>query len=181
MASHIRLATAADVPAILAISNEAAVTSVANLANEPEALTAWQALFTATNATHPWLVAANDEGNVLGFAKASPWNSRDAFDATVEVAVYVKPHHHRRGIGHSLYTRLLEILKQQGYHAVLAGITLPNDTSVHFHESFGLQPVAMFKQVGWKGGSWHDVGYWQMQLQHGTGDGPRLRPVVDVI
>lgn len=181
MAAHIRLATATDLPAILAISNEAAATSAANLANEPEMLTAWQALYAATNTTHPWLVATDEEDNVQGFAKASPWNGRDAFDATVEVTVYILPRHHRKGIGSALYTRLFEILEQQGYQTVLAGITLPNAASVRFHESFGLHPVATFRQVGWKGGSWHDVGYWQKQLQGGLGDEPHVRPVVDVV
>ncbi len=55
MAPSIRLATAADVPMILAISNEAVTARVANLANQPEPLSDWMASFDATNTTHPWL------------------------------------------------------------------------------------------------------------------------------
>ena len=45
-----------------------------------------------------------------------------------------------------------------------AGIRLPNVASVRLHESFGFEPVAVYKKVGFKFGAWHDVGWWQLSL-----------------
>lgn len=179
MTSQIRLAAPADLPAILAISNEAAATTAANFAVDPEPLREWEASYAATARTHPWLVA-DDHGTVVGFAKASPWSGRCAYNYSVEITVYVDPRHHRCGIGHALYTRLFEILTLQGYQSALAGITLPNDASVRLHEAFGMEHVATFARVGWKFGAWHDVGYWQSQLQDVSDQTPRVRPVADV-
>ena len=45
------------------------------------------------------------------------------------------------------------------------GITLPNPASVALHESFGFEPVGVYRRIGWKFGAWHDVGWWQLQLR----------------
>lgn len=177
---EIRLATIDDLPAILAISNEAALHTVANFAAEPEPLSEWQEAYRTTADTHPWLVAAGNSG-LLGFAKASPWSARCAYDYSVEVTVYVDPTQHRRGIGRALYGKLFEILTLQGYRSAIAGITLPNEASVGLHERFGMSRVATFESVGWKFGKWHDVGYWQRQLQPESTDPPSLQPVSAVI
>ena len=59
---------------------------------------------------------------------------------------------------------MFPILRERGIHAVLGGIALPNEASVALHEKFGLQKVAVFKEVGFKFGRWIDVGYWQRTL-----------------
>jgi L-amino acid N-acyltransferase YncA len=46
----------------------------------------------------------------------------------------------------------------------MAGIALPNESSVALHEKFGLSKVAHFKEVGFKFNRWIDVGYWQRTL-----------------
>lgn len=176
----IRLATADDLPAILDISNEAALTTVANFAVDPEPLSEWEAAYAATHETHPWLVATSN-GQIIGFAKASPWRGRCAYDYSVEVTVYVDPDHQRLGVGRALYTRLFEILTRQGYNAALGGISLPNDASVRLHEAFGMDHVATFERVGWKFNEWHDVGYWQKHLQDDPTATPQLRLVGDVV
>ncbi|MBT8485374.1 MAG: N-acetyltransferase [Phycisphaerales bacterium] len=177
---RVRRATAADVPGILAISNEAAVHTAANFAVEPETLASWEESFRETAALYPWLVAVDDREHVLAFAKASPWKGRCAYEYSVEITVYVRPETHRRGIGRGLYERLIPTLRRQGYHSAIAGIALPNDASVRLHEAFGLVHVGTFQQVGWKFDRWHDVGYWQILLAEPGATRPHLRPVDDV-
>ncbi|MEZ0368470.1 MAG: N-acetyltransferase family protein, partial [Candidatus Sericytochromatia bacterium] len=46
-----------------------------------------------------------------------------------------------------------------------AGIALPNPASVGLHEAMGFTPVGVYHQVGYKFGAWHDVGWWQLELQ----------------
>lgn len=175
----VRLAISDDLPAILAISNRAAAETAANFAVEPETLESWQRSFAETRDRYPWYVATDSEtGTLTGFAKASPWKGRCAYDYTAEVTVYVVPAHHRRGIGRALYERLFATLRGQGYRTVLAGIALPNPASVRLHESFGLTHLGTLERVGWKFRAWHDVGMWQGLLGE-AGDPPpdRLRSV----
>jgi phosphinothricin acetyltransferase len=181
--SRVRLASRDDVPRILEISNWAAIHTPANFASEPEPLNAWLETFDETCRLFPWLVAENDGAvrEVIGFAKAGPWKGRCAYNWSCETSVYIDPRFHRRGIGRALYNILFPILQAQGYCTALAGITVPNDGSVGLHEAFGMRRVALLERVGWKFDAWHDVGYWQCDLQQpGSRPGP-IRPVADVI
>jgi len=111
----------------------------------------------------PYLVAETSDG-IAGYAYASLWNGRCAYKHSAEITVYLSHHCVRQGHGSALYERLFNELRQRDYHAVIAGISLPNEGSVALHERFGMEKVAHFKEVGFKFGEWVDVGYWQVIL-----------------
>jgi phosphinothricin acetyltransferase len=113
--------------------------------------------------THPWLVA-EDENQLIGFAYGSCHRERAAYRWAADVAVYVTPGRQRAGVGRALYQTLFGRLAQQGYRIACAGIALPNAASVGLHEALGFQPVGVYRQIGWKLGGWHDVGWWQLEL-----------------
>ena len=108
---------------------------------------------------YPWLVA-EDDGEIAGYAYAGPHRERAAYRWASDVTVYLSPAYFRRGIGSALYT------------ALFAGVTLPNEASVGLHESMGFLPVGVYRRVAWKFGSWHDVGWWQLQLVEPSVDAP---------
>jgi phosphinothricin acetyltransferase len=68
-----------------------------------------------------------------------------------------------------LYASLFALLQLAGYYAAHAGVTLPNPASVGLHESVGFVPIGVFRAVGFKLGAWHDVGWWQLELQPRVG------------
>jgi L-amino acid N-acyltransferase YncA len=113
--------------------------------------------------THAFLVA-DDDGRVGGYAYAGPHRDRPAYRWATEATVYVHPDYHRRGIGRTLYTHLFELLEQQGYRSVLAGITIPNDGSVGLHQACGFADVGVYRRIGWKAGAWRDVIWMAKQL-----------------
>jgi L-amino acid N-acyltransferase YncA len=113
--------------------------------------------------THPWLVFERD-GEVAGYAYAGVHRTRAAYRWTAEVTAYVSQVHHRGGIGRALYEELLERLRAQNFRLAVGGITLPNDGSVGLHEAVGFEPVGVYRNIGWKFGRWHDVGWWQLDL-----------------
>lgn len=125
--------------------------------------------------THAWLVA-EDAGEILGYAYACPHRERAAYRWTTEVTVYVDPRHQRRGAGRALYRALLETLADQGYRVALAVIALPNEASVGLHEACGFTLVGVYRQIGFKLGSWWDVGWWQLELADSDRDGPPPEP-----
>lgn len=112
----------------------------------------------------PWLVCEIN-GEVVGYAYASPYRTRAAYQWSVESSVYVGANHRRKGIAKALYTTLFQLLHLQGFYNVIAAIALPNQPSIAVHEAVGFLPVGVFHRVGYKFGKWHDVGYWQLSLQ----------------
>ncbi len=113
---------------------------------------------------YPWLVHV-DAGRVEGYAYASAHRSRAAYQWSVDVSAYVHEAARRRGVARSLYEALFEILVQQGFYNAYAGIALPNTASVGFHEALGFKLVGIYREVGFKLGAWHDVGWWRRALQ----------------
>jgi len=111
----------------------------------------------------PWFVYA-ENGTVIGYCYASPWKSRSAYRFSVESSIYVANSFGGRGVGTLLYEHLLNDLKARGVHAVMGGITLPNEVSVRLHEKLGFRKVAQFQEVGFKFGRWVDIGYWERLL-----------------
>jgi len=52
-----------------------------------------------------------------------------------------------------------------GYFQAFAGIALPNAASISLHEALGFEPLGIYRNVGFKLGAWHDVGWWQKTLR----------------
>lgn len=109
------------------------------------------------------LVAVNGS-QVAGYAYATRFRGRPAYDWTVESSVYVHPDYQRRGVARSLYRALLGGLRIAGYRMVIAGITQPNPASVALHEKLGFMYVGTTKNVGYKFERWHGVGFWELDL-----------------
>ena len=114
--------------------------------------------------THPWLVAERD-GVVAGFAYAAPHRARPAYRWTAETSVYVANGHQRASVGRELYGALIGLLRRQGLHVALAGITLPNDASVGLHTALGFRQAGVYRRIGYKAGAWRDVSWWQLVLR----------------
>ena len=113
-------------------------------------------------ASHGWLVAESG-GALVGYAYGAPHRTRAAYASSCDVAVYVAPDAARQDVGRALYGALLPHLAKR-YHAAFAGIVQPNQASVALHEAFGFTHLGTYREVGWKLGSWHDVGWWQRLL-----------------
>ncbi|HEM3177478.1 TPA: N-acetyltransferase [Streptococcus suis] len=92
----------------------------------------------------PYLVAV-DEGQIVGYAYASTYYARAAYDWTVELSVYVQKEARGKGIGTLLYTALEEELTARGFKNFLACIALPNPASIALHEKRGYQQVNVIK------------------------------------
>lgn len=114
-------------------------------------------------AAHEWLVAERD-GRVVGYAYGAQHRARRAYDSTAEVSAYIDASAHRSGVGRELYLELFDRLRARGIRLLVAGITLPNEASVGFHQALGFTRVGVFNNIGFKLGEWWDVGWWQLDL-----------------
>ena len=123
----------------------------------------FQERISSTLEVRPWLVCEID-GEIAGYAYAGKHRERKGYQWCTEPSVYVGEKFYHRHAATALYTALFDILKLQGFVNAYAVITLPNDNSVAFHENFGFTYLTTYKKIGFKLGQWHDVGWWQLQL-----------------
>jgi L-amino acid N-acyltransferase YncA len=122
----------------------------------------------------PWLVSEDEDGELDGYAYASKHRERAAYQWSVDVTAYVREDRRGRGVGKRLYPALFDALARLGYHQAFAGIALPNAASIALHESVGFEHLGIYRNVGYKLGAWHDVGWWQRALLPSTPPTPLL-------
>lgn len=163
----IRLASLKDAGQIQAIYAPVVRDTVTSFELEPPGVDEIRQRMEDVLAALPWLVCERD-GAVLGYAYASKHRARWAYQWSVDTSVYIHDSARRMGIGRALYASLFKLLCLQSYYNAYAGIALPNPGSVGLHEAVGFRPVGVYHHVGYKMGAWHDVGWWELELQPRT-------------
>lgn len=161
--STVRDATAADAAVCAAIYAPYVTGTAITFEVDPPTVDEMAERIAKARSTHAWLVL-EDEGQVVGYAYAGPMKPRPAYRWSCEVSVYVAPNRHRTGAGRTLYNALFDRLTQRGYRTAIAGVTLPNPASEALHKSLGFEPIGIYRNIGWKLGSWHDVAWSQRPL-----------------
>ncbi|MCW8108310.1 GNAT family N-acetyltransferase [Alteromonas ponticola] len=162
--STIRKISAPDIAKITDIYNYYVENTVFTFEERPVSKTAIQQRVDRVSSLKlPWLVLES-EFQVMGYAYATQWKARSAYRFTVEVTIYLSPDQQGKGYGKALYQELFRQLSSTATRSCIAVITLPNEASISLHEKMGMRKVAHFEGVGFKFGSWQDVGYWQAQL-----------------
>jgi L-amino acid N-acyltransferase YncA len=170
----IRVADLRDAEAVAAIYAPIVRDTAISFETEPPSPEEMAARIEATLPTHPWLVAERDDA-VLGYAHASRHAERGAYRWSVNVTAYLTETARGKGLGRRLYGMLIPILQAQGFRSAFAGIALPNDASVGLHEAVGFRPLGVYQNVGFKLGTWRDVGWWRRSLN--DADGPPAEPI----
>ena len=129
----------------------------------PPSVETMAARISSNLARHGYFVAQLDAG-ILGFAYASPYRPRPAYDRTAEVSVYLAPQAQGRGIAQALYRALFAHLAARGFHTAVAIVTLPNPQSAQLHERCGFAHVGSLQDVGRKFGQWHGTAIYQRMI-----------------
>ena len=124
---------------------------------------------------YPYLVAVLD-GEIVGYAYASAFKERAAYDWAVETSIYVKEGTHGKGIGKALYMQLEKYLKLQNVTNINACITYPNPQSIAFHKRLGYKTVAHFTACGYKNGKWCDMIWMEKHIAPHTVPNPPFIP-----
>lgn len=116
-----------------------------------------------TLAAYPYWVAESG-GHVVGYAYASRFRARAAYDWAAETSVYVDPTCRGGGVGAALYAALEQSLVRMNVVALYACVTSPNPESMRFHEKLGYRPVGLLPKCGYKLGQWHDIAWLAKQI-----------------
>lgn len=118
---------------------------------------------------YPYLVAQIAD-EIVGYAYASPFHERKAYDWAIETSIYIRQDMKRKGIGRILHEALEKVLKQQNILNMNACIAYPAEEdeyltrdSVRFHENLGYRMVGRFYKCGYKFNRWYDM-VWMEKL-----------------
>ena len=161
----IRNVTIKDAEAITNIYNYYVESHIATFVEVPVSVAYFKNKIENITKKFPWFVFEEDN-EIIGYAHGNFWNTRSAYNMTAEVSIYLNVNVGGKGIGTQLYSKLIKVLINQGYHVLIGGISLPNKASVALHEKFGFTKVAHFKEVGYKINKWVEVGYWQLTVNN---------------
>ena len=132
---------------------------------------------------YPYIVAM-EEGRVAGFAYASAFRKREAYNWAAETTIYLRQDCRGKGIGKKLYLTLGDILKRQNIINLYACIAYTskedehlNNTSTAFHGHLGYSKVSHFSKCGYKFGKWYDI-IWMEKVLNEHPDTPS--PIIPV-
>jgi L-amino acid N-acyltransferase len=161
----VRPAIEADLPAILAIYNDAVANTTAiwnEHLSDLEGRRAWWQ--DRVRQGFPVLVADVD-GACTGYATYGPFRPNDGYKHSREVSVYVDAAHR----GHGIASRLMEALethaRDKGVHVLVGGLEASNAASLALHIRHGYEQVGHLKQVGRKFDRWLDLVLMQKALE----------------
>ncbi len=163
-----------DLPAITAIYGHHVRTGTASFELTPPTLDDMTARRAAVLAKgFPYLVA-DVGGTVLGYAYASTYRPRAAYNDTVENSIYIHPDHLGRGVGRPLLQDLVSACEALDLRQMIAVIgDSGHVASIRLHERCGFAMVGVLKSVGYKHGRWLD----SVLMQRSLGRGDTAPPV----
>ncbi|WP_159910628.1 GNAT family N-acetyltransferase [Pantoea sp. 18069] len=172
---NIRASTESDIPAITAIYRHHVLHGTGTFEIDPPSeqdMAARRADVLARGL--PYLVAAGEDGQILGFTYANWFKPRPAYRFSAEDSVYVADSARGQGLGRLLLQALSEQAQAAGVRKLLAVIgDSANAGSIGVHRAAGFSEIGVMRSVGWKFDRWLDIVLMEKEL----GDGDRTPPV----
>ncbi len=148
--------------AILAILNDAIVTSTALYDYQPRTLDNMVTWFATKRANNFPVIGVEDaNGKLLGFASYGTFRAFPAYKYTVEHSIYVEKDSRGLGLGRKLLEEIVRQAQTNGMHTVVGAIDASNNTSIALHERLGFEHSGTVKHAGFKFGRWLDVAFYQ--------------------
>ena len=136
---------------------------------------------------YPYIVAEED-GVIKGYAYASRFRVRKAYDWCVETSIYIDKDCRRGKIGTALLAELERLLALQGVINVHAGITTSyepdekfvTDASRRFHEQNGYKFAGEFLKCGFKFNRWYNLLWMVKYLGEHTDHQPAVKNIGEI-
>jgi len=113
---RIRDAVLADAGALLAIYSRFVTETAVSFELDPPSVEEFSERILDAQSKWAWLTA-EQEGRVVGYAYASSFRRRPAYQWSVEVSAYLSPACRGQGVGRALYERLISVLVVNWYHS----------------------------------------------------------------
>ena len=106
--------------------------------------------------TRPFLVAEDEHGEIVGFARVSAYSDRCVYEGVGEHGVYVSGAARGRGAGRALLEALCAAAEAAGYYKLTSRIFTTNAASRALHRATGFAEVGIQRRHGRLDGEWRD-------------------------
>ena len=186
METDIRMARQGDAADLLDIFRPYVLHTAVAFNYEPPTLEEFRATMSDRLRRYPYLAARRD-GELIGYAYASPFKQRAAYDWAVETSIYVKQGQTGTGCGRALHDALERILKAQHILSMYACIAYTDHEDEHlsnnsseFHAHMGYELTAKFPKCGYKFGKWYDMIWMHKEIGSHTDAPLPVIPVTEV-
>ncbi len=113
-------------------------------------------------------LVAEEEGHILGYAYATPFRDRPAYQFTCEDSIYLDHEARGRGLGSILLAALIKEAEAVGFRQMIGVVGGGEPASIALHAKHGFEHRGTMQSVGRKFGRWLDTVYMQRVL--GPGD-----------
>lgn len=167
----IRIATIDDAEGIRRIYEPYVRNTAVSFEYEVPTVEEFRSRISNTLINYPYVVATMD-GEVIGYAYAGQFHTREAYKHAAELSIYVDMNHRKSGIGSSLYNEIIRILKRQNIYTVHACIASEEvsdeyltDDSRLFHSKMGFNVVGRHNKCGYKFGRWYSIIWMDKDIQ----------------
>ncbi|MBW3096736.1 GNAT family N-acetyltransferase [Pseudohoeflea coraliihabitans] len=116
---------------------------------------------------YPYL-AAEQEGQILGFAYAGAFRTRPAYNWICEDSIYLAPEARGKGVGSALLASLIERCTEKGLRQMIAVIGGAHPASIAVHHKAGFAETGRLAATGFKHGRWLDTVFMSKPLGPGS-------------
>lgn len=182
----IRMATEADAEEILQIYAPYVMDTAITFEYDTPSVAEFSRRIRDTLQMYPYLVAL-EKDRIVGYAYASVFKARAAYNWAVETTVYLKQECRGNGLGKKLYFALEDILKRQNIINLNACIVYTSvedahldNTSTVFHTHLGYAKVAHFTKCGYKFGTWYDMIWMEKMLAEHPDTPDPVIPITEI-
>ena len=160
----VRPATHEDLPAIVALYNDAVANTTAIWNDATDDVANRKAWFDARVAQGYPVLVAEDDGAFAGYGTFGDFRPFDGYRYSVEHSVYVTEAARRKGVATALIAALAERARALGKHTMIAGIAADNAGSIALHARLGFVETGRMPEVGHKFGRYLDLVFMQKML-----------------
>lgn len=166
-AFRFRLATLDDAPALLSIYAPYVEKTAISFEYDVPSLDEFRRRIADISRKYPYLVAEDENGQLLGYAYTHTFIARKAYDHCAESTIYLALDARKHGLGKRFYRAIEELSLAQNIYNLYACIGDPQgaddeyltDNSIRFHEHMGFRRIGVFTRSGYKFGRWYNMSW----------------------
>jgi L-amino acid N-acyltransferase YncA len=143
-----RDSTQDDLPRIVEIYNSTVASRLVTADTEPVSIQSRQKWFDDHNPhSRPLWVIEGKDGTMLGWVSFQSFYGRPAYNATVEISIYLEPVARGKGLGTHALAYSIEKAREMGIKTLLGFIFAHNDPSLRLFLKAGFQQWAHLPDV----------------------------------
>ena len=141
-------ATLQDLPKIVEIYNSTVASRMVTADTEPVSVESKLNWFKAHSPDkRPLWVIKDESNNVVGWASFESFYGRPAYNATVEISIYLDPLYRGKGIGRQVLQHCIAVSSNLGIKTLLGFIFAHNEPSLQLFRHFGFEDWATLPNV----------------------------------